>query len=287
MVQFSAETLEQMRLIQRLLATLDPQGPPEALVLPPSPSPQGPIIVFPAAFNPPTIAHLALLRQAQEFARSQTSGDTAQDAEQEPRVYAAVSKQIIDKEGVQRPLLLDRLFLLREVIARHLAGVGIMLFNRGLYVEQAEAVRRCFPAVTRLTFLVGFDKILQIFDARYYRDRDQALRELFQLADLLVAPRGEGGEQEVRSLLARPENRPFASAVRILPFDPAYRAISSTRVRQQPQAHAQDVPPEVWRFIVETHAYDAPPAEGEAADPYGERMRMLAALLRDPGSDAE
>nr|BBH95335.1 hypothetical protein KTA_35340 [Thermogemmatispora argillosa] len=267
MEQLPLELQEQYRTLQPLLEQLDPHEPPTAIVVPPSPEPRGRIIVFPASFNPPTTAHLALLRKAQE----QEGRDVT--------IYAALSKQIVDKEHVERPTLLDRLVLLQQILQHWLPHVGLLLFNRGLYVEQAEAVYRCFPAVSRLTFLVGFDKVVQIFDPRYYSDRDAALHQLFRLAQLLVAPRGAAGEEELRALLARPENRQFAEAVQALPFDPAYRDISSTRVRQNPAAHASDVPPEVLRFIQETHAYEAPATSG-GPDPYEEHLRAVAAALR-------
>ncbi|WP_069803432.1 hypothetical protein [Thermogemmatispora onikobensis] len=267
MGQIAVELQEQYRALQALLEQLDPHEPPTVIVVPPSAEPQGHIIVFPASFNPPTTAHLALLHKAQEHGGADVL------------VYAALSKQIVDKEHVERPTLLDRLVLLQQLLQHELPGVGLLLFNRGLYVEQAEAVHRSFPGVSRLTFLVGFDKIVQIFDARYYRDRDAALHELFRLAHLLVAPRGSNGEEELRALLARPENRQFADAVQALPFDPAYRDISSTRVRQNPAAHAHEVPSEVLRFVRETHAYEAPAAPG-APDPYEEHLRAVAAVLR-------
>src|SRR5437868_7065732 len=74
-------------------------------------------------------------------------------------VYAALSKRTTDKENVERPLLLDRILLLETVLRHHLRDIGIMLFNRGLYVEQAEGIRAAFPEVTKLYFLLGFDKI--------------------------------------------------------------------------------------------------------------------------------
>jgi nicotinic acid mononucleotide adenylyltransferase len=270
MEQIPVELEEQYRSLQAVLQRLDPGEPPTAIAVPPTPEPRGQIIVFPASFNPPTTAHLALLRKAQEQGGPGVS------------VYAALSKQIIDKEHVERPTLLDRLVLLQQLLQHELASVGLLLFNRGLYVEQARAVRRSFPAVSHLTFLVGFDKIVQIFDPRYYSDRDAALRELFGLAHLLVAPRGRDGEKELRALLERPENRPFANAVQTLPFDPAYREISSTRVRQNPTAYAGDVPPEVLRFIQAIHAYEAPTAQG---DPYEEHLRAVAALLKKEAPD--
>src|SRR6266480_6708318 len=97
--KFSSYTIQRFKRIQILLDQLDPQAPSRALVVPDSPTPEGKIIVFPGSFNPPTFAHLALLKQAWQFAR--VHGPMY--------IYAAISTQITDKERVQRPLLLDRI----------------------------------------------------------------------------------------------------------------------------------------------------------------------------------
>ena len=267
----SSYTLQRYRRIQALLDQLDPQAPSQVLILPGSPAPEGKIIVFPGSFNPPTSAHLALLKQAWQFARMHGPMN----------VYAAISTHITDKERVQRPLLLDRITLLETVLRKHVRHTGIMLFNRGLYVEQAEVLHSAFPQVTKMYFLIGFDKIVQIFDPRYYTDRDQELHELFALADFLVAPRAEAGPEELRLLLDRPENRQYAGHVQALPLNAAYRYTSSTNIRLVPSAHEQDMPLEVRRFIQETHVYD-PPLElqdGTKIDQYGERMRAIASAL--------
>ena len=270
------ETIQQYRSIQHLLDQLDPDAAPRVLITPGSPRPQGEIIVFPGSFNPPTIAHLALLEQAEQFAQAQsaTTGDV--------RLYAAVSKRITDKENVDRPLLLDRIVLIERVVRKHLARAGVMLFNRGLYVEQADAVHSTFPDVKRLFFLIGFDKIVQILDPRYYSDRDAALWELFRLAELLVAPRGQDGPDALETLLARPENQPFRAHIHALPFDPAYRGVSSTRIREQNDRYAGDEPPEVRQFIRETRVYEPSErqADGSVIDYYGVYARTIQGLLR-------
>lgn len=270
-LHISAYTLQRYKRIQVLLDQLDPQAPSQVLVLHDSPKPEGKIIVFPGSFNPPTIAHLALLRQAWQFA----------GVHGPMYIYAALSTHITDKERVQRPSLLDRIALLETVLRNHVRHTGIMLFNRGLYVEQAEAVQKTFPEVTKLYFLIGFDKIEQIFDPRYYEDRDQALDELFELADFLVAPRGESGPEELNALLNRPENRQYAGHVHALPLSATYRTISSTNVRQGLLAHEQEVPSEVRRFMQETHVYEPPleQPDGTKIDQYGERMRAIESIL--------
>ena len=272
-IRFSSYTIQRFRRVQALLDRLDPQAKPQALIVPGSPLPEGGIIVFPGSFNPPTSAHLAMLKQARHFAHLHGNME----------VYAALSKHIVDKEAVERPLLLDRIILLDTVLRHHLRHTGIMLFNRGLYVEQAEGVRANFPQVTKLYFLIGFDKIVQILDPHYYEDRDAALHELFALADLLVAPRGAAGPAELTRLLDRPENRQFAPHIHALPLNAAYRDVSSTHIRQNLEAHEQEVPPEVRRFIRETHAYDPPVQlpDGSKIDYYGERIQAIERLLKN------
>jgi nicotinic acid mononucleotide adenylyltransferase len=277
----SQDTIQQLKQIQALLDQLDPEAKPQALIVPGSPQPRGTIIVFPGSFNPPTIAHLALLKQAREFALHQALPET--NRSNTVLVYAAISRHIVDKEHVERPLMLDRIMLLQIILQRHLPGAGIMLFNRGLYVEQAEAVRTSFPEVERLFFLIGFDKIVQILDPRYYDNRDAALNELFKLAELLVAPRGGADADDLTDLLRQAQNQPFAQYIHALPFDPAYRDISSTRIRQQADEYSHDVPKEVQRFIRETHVYEPPvrQADGTEIDYYGERVKALEALLKE------
>jgi len=281
-IHVSMQTLRRLERIQELLEQLDPQAPPQALVVPGSPLPRKEIIVFPGSFNPPTTAHLALLKQARHFARLEASRG------REPmQLYTALSKHIVDKETVERPLLLDRILLLDNLLRSRFPRAGILLFNRGLYVEQAQAVHIAFPQVRRLLFLIGFDKIVQILDPHYYEDRDAALRNLFALAELLVAPRGDEGARSLDELLQRPENQPFARYIHILPFDPAYREISSTQIRQHASLHQHEIPHEVRRFMRETRAY-APPLplpDGKELDFYAERVKLLEKLLKNVSNE--
>lgn len=268
-------TFKRLKRIQHVLDQLQPDAEPQAFVAPGSPMPQRSIIVFAGSFNPPTIAHIALLKQARRYSQK------TQHDRQPIQVYAAISKHIVDKEKVERPLLVDRIALLTEVLHRRVPNAGILLFNRGLYVEQAQAVCASFPRVTRLFFLIGFDKIVQILDPRYYDDRDASLKQLFSMAELLVAPRGNDGEQELNALIHKPENEQFARYIHSLPFDQHYRNISSTEIREGGASVQKDVPREVQEFIRKTHAYAKPIrlSDGSEYDYYGERMKELERLL--------
>jgi nicotinic acid mononucleotide adenylyltransferase len=279
----SPRTLRRYKQVQSLLDRLQPEARAQVLLVPGSARPHGTLVVFPGSFNPPSTAHLALLKQARQFVALHAGAQGGpREAGGHVQLYAAVSKHIVDKESVERPLLLDRIMLLSLLLRRRLPRAGVLLFNRGLYVEQAEAVRMAFPAVRRLYFLLGYDKIVQILDPHYYADRAAALDELFNLARLLVAPRGDGGIEELRKLLGEPQNRPYADFITPLPFAAAYRAISSMRIRQDPAGSWREVPSEVRDFMRRTRAY-APPLhlpDGTTIDFYAERVKELQARLR-------
>jgi nicotinic acid mononucleotide adenylyltransferase len=268
---FSPWTLQRFKRIQVLLDQLQPEAESRAYVVPGAPEPRAGVLVFPGSFNPPTTAHIALLKQAREFAR----------AHEPMTLYAAFSKRTVDKEAVERPLLLDRIVLLDDILRKRLPHAGILLFNRGLYVEEAEALQHSFPRVKRILFLLGFDKIVQILDPHYYKDRDAALSDLFKRAELLVAPRGDAGEEELDELLHQKQNEQFARFIHPLPFNGAYRNVSSTAVRLGARGAASEVPQEVRQFMRETYAY-APPMkkrDGSEVDYYGLHVHYLYHLL--------
>jgi nicotinamide-nucleotide adenylyltransferase len=208
------------------------------------PAPGARLGLLAGSFNPPTIAHQTLA----------TAGLTAGGLD---HAWYALSTRTVDKEVVTGAGLEDRLLLLDLLTAAD-RRLGTLLLNRGLYVDQARLIRAAYPLLGELVFLVGFDKIVQIFDPRYYEDRDAALEQLFALATFLVAPRGEDEAPALTTLLDRPENRRFAGAVRPLDLPPELREVASSRVRVgladggQPN---QTVPPAVTAFVEATGLY--------------------------------
>ena len=229
-------------------AALDPAAPPRATLIEDATghAALGTIGIMAGSFDPLTNAHLALARAAR------TVGGC--DA-----LYLALSRHTVDKETRVRPTDAERALLLRQV-ARREPGLGVLAFNRGLYAEQAVAARVLFPDAQKIRFVVGFDKARQIFDPRYYADRDAALHQLFAHVTLLVAPRMDDGADALAALLERPENRPFRDRVRALPLDPAWADDSATRVRGAAKAGdtatlAALVPPETLAFIAALRPY--------------------------------
>src|SRR3954471_7198342 len=210
--------LERARQVAAALADLDPGASPRARFLWPPPAGLGAHVgVLPGSVDPLTTAHVALAAAALR----QGPLDS---------ISYLLSVHTVDKVDRDVAALPDRaLVLLRHVGRRPRQGVAVA--NCGLYVEEAEALAPLLPAGAALWFVVGYDKIVQVFDPRYYADRTTALDRLFAFAGFLVAPRAHAGPRDLATLLAAPENAPYRDRVRPLPLAPAYRDQSATAVR--------------------------------------------------------
>lgn len=265
--------LSRLFSLRRTLRALKVHAPPQAWPLSPLPIPPPEHLgVLCGSFNPPTLAHVGL-------------ADAAAAAGLDQVVYA-VAKVTVDKEIVTGMALEDRLLLLLACTAGR-AGRGVALVNRGLYVEQARAFRDLFGSRTRLTFIVGMDKLFQILDPDYYVDRDAALDELFSLASLMVANRGGQGRHAFAALLDRPANRAYRHHIHFLPLPESVAHLSSSGVRGAARGSSGadvDVPPKVARFLAETRPYPsaagnhAPSGRTEAGDAYAVRLALLERL---------
>ena len=252
------------------------------------------VAILPGSFNPLHQGHAALAAAA-----------LATNAATE--VWLGLARVTVDKEQIAGTLLEDRLVALRHFVQDQ-PRYGALLFNRGLYVDQALAAHAQWPDLDTLLFLVGYDKIVQIFDPRYYDDRDAALRKLFGLASFLVAPRDDATADDLAALLSRSENRPFAARVRSLPLPSAVAAVSSTALRQdlgttaaspglhplplgegRGEGHSEgasgpgvSLPLAFAGMVAATHAYAPPLPLGTAlVDRYTVRAALLTALFQD------
>ncbi|NIO08260.1 MAG: hypothetical protein GTO40_09745 [Deltaproteobacteria bacterium] len=239
-----------------VLEGLDPAAAPRAILVEPSqdfrPSRVG---IVAGAFNPPTLAHVELAR----FAKQRFQLD---------HVCFSLSRITIEKEQADGLVQEDRM-LLMWLLAGSLGWASLAAVNKGLYFEQARAYRSLFGNNVRIFFVVGMDKVLQIFDPRYYQDRDKALKELFTETQLIVANRGSLGEQELKKLLGQKENQVYEDRVYPLTLPENLKELTSTELRQR-IAHGQSVrdllPDVVDQFVVECRGYQRE---------YGFRLELL------------
>lgn len=118
--------------------------------------------------------------------------------------------------------------------------------SHGLLADQVRAARVAFPHAA-LSVFCGSDKLLQLFDPKWYEDRDQVLGALFGEATVTYAMRA-GDRSAVAAALADPANRRWRARCRKLPSDPSLASVSSREVRRRVRSGAawrDFVPPEV------------------------------------------
>ena len=269
--------LSRLLKLRQTIERLSQEATPTLHLLKPLPANARRVGVLAGSFNPLTRGHEALVIAARRHGL---------DA-----VLLLLPVRAVDKETVTRASTVDRALVARQWALRQ-HDAGVVLVNRGLYVEQAEVLKTAHPNWT-ITFLLGYDKIVQIVDPRYYADREAALEALFGLASCAVAPRQGHGPDALRALLDRAENRRFAAGVAPLEVAADVDALSSTVVREaardgQPYEHL--VPAETAAFLHEAQPYNLPlvSPDGAAIDVYGLRLALIEAAAAghlEPGAD--
>ena len=179
---------------------------------------KGRLGIFPASFNPPTLAHLALIREAKKQGKLD-------------EILVLLDIQAMDKEPVDATFE-DRLAMLKRVFRRD-PKVSIGLSNQGLFLEKLRPLRALYPTSSEVVFIVGFDTILRVMDKKYYRNRKKSLDELFKQSQFLVANRDHYEETAFKMLFRKRENKIYGDKVVFFTLHPKYSSISSSLVRER------------------------------------------------------
>lgn len=262
--------------LRDLVSSLDPEAPPTAFVADKQhQAASSSIAVIPGSFNPLTVAHAAL-------------GSAVKRMGVGSFVYFLLSKVTVGKEQLLGARMEDRLLVLQAYTEAR-GATGTLITNRGLYVDEAAAVREAFPDLRDLNFIIGHDKLIQIFDRRYYLDRDAALRELFSRANLVVANRTLSGPREIdrtpsmSEIMRGRENERYFAQTSTLDWPASLSEVSSTEIRDRCAKRLPIkglAPREVIEFIKATGAYLGPQrlSERDEVDRYAVRNALIDAL---------
>ena len=208
-----------------------------SLVVHPDPASSGPVALLPGSFDPVTRGHLALARRALDHA---------------DLVVLLYSVRTLPKEQDASPPLLSedvRLAAL-EAVSRSNPRLRVGVASHGLLADQVRAAGERFPQV-ELFVAVGSDKVLQMLDPKWYRDRDRTLEELLRRARVLYAERA-GEEGLVEAALSRPASARWRDRFARLEVSPEAAAISSRLVRDRLRRGADPaalVPSEAVPFL--------------------------------------
>ena len=214
--------------------------------------PGGPRLgVFASSFNPPTTAHVELMRRAaREFLLDET--------------LALAGLANADKSQYECPLE-DRLRMLTLTFAgEHRVSIGVS--SHAFFVDMIDALRSAYPRKTDLHFVVGFDTFERVVDRedrytrKYHRrfdDRAGALEYLLARSRLVVAGRRGSGEGDIRAMVER-DLKGLAGRVSYLDVPADITEMSATRVRDRVRAGLAIeglVPPAVELYIKEKRLY--------------------------------
>jgi nicotinate (nicotinamide) nucleotide adenylyltransferase len=182
--------------------------------------------VFSSSFNPPTTAHVELIRRAMEL----FSLD---------EVLALPGTANADKADYECALE-DRIRMLASAFDKH-ERVSIGLASTAYYVDMVDALRRVYSPETRLHFILGFDTFERVLDYqgkytdRYFRkfaDRDEALACLLSESTLIVANRAGAALDDLAALVER-EPRISPGQVLYLDFPAELGERSASEVRKR------------------------------------------------------
>ena len=205
---------------------------------------QGRLGIFPASFNPPTRAHLTLIRKARRLGHLD-------------EILVLLDAQAMDK-SITGTGLEDRVVMLERLFQRD-SNVSIGVSNRGLFVEKLKPLRAVYSSPVAFTFIVGFDTISRVMDKRYYSNRDRTLNKLFRQCEFLVANRGGKEKHALEELIGREENRPYRDKVSFITLPSRYSHVSSSLIRKNLQdgKPVRDwVPSPVLRLIEQKGLYN-------------------------------
>ena len=224
-----------------LIGSLDPSGPPRLAFVRRAPvgitGRPGHLLCLSASFNPLTVAHVRLI---QEAARPAPPDE----------VLLLLAKANVDKGTGGFPLETRLALLGRYVESR--PSFSVAASSHGRFIDKAEAILPHYPMGTRLSFILGFDTLIRLFDAKYYTDRVAALVALFAGCECIVANRAPDPPEAIDAFLARPDVAPHARCIRVIRLPEEIASVSATAVRTRlarGEPLGNLVPPEILPLL--------------------------------------
>ena len=213
---------EELERLRRMMADLHPAGPPRARIVQRAPGNMGAsagcLGVLDASFNPMTLAHHGMVEKARR-----TCGLN--------EVLLMLSRSNVDKKVFGADLGQRLAMLLAYAEGR--SDISVAGCSHARFIDKAEALRALYVHGTRFYFIVGYDTLQRLFDPGYYADMQEDLHPLFETSRIVAANRGCHGLEHMRTLMERPECRPFTDRVDFIHLAERYTRISSTQVRQR------------------------------------------------------
>jgi nicotinate (nicotinamide) nucleotide adenylyltransferase len=212
---------------------------------------KGRLGIIPGSFNPPTRAHLCLVKEAMRL----ISPD---------EILVLLDLQAMDK----RPFgaTWEERAAMLEILFRENSRVSIGLSNRGLFLDKIELLKKCYPSPIEIVFIVGFDTILRVMDEKYYQYRRISLDRLFEKCRFLVAGRENQEEAAFAELVGRKENKRYRKRISFFNLPKRCSSLSSSLARKkidEGKSVARLVPALVLPYIEKKKIYHSGEKRGK------------------------
>ena len=205
------------------------------------------VVVLDSSFNPPTLAHLNLLRKSTALIRF--------DAELLLLATENADKGLLGNDLEARVEMMQLLAREAAEFANDL-GVGLIRFPR--FIDKARILTASTLKGCEIYFLMGSDTLVRFFDNKYYSNMEADMNEFFQTcrARILFSIRAGHSEASLTSFLQKPEVSLYGDYLHRLDLAMSDADISSTRVRQLLQNRSEDVPWDAIRQLVPPLIFD-------------------------------
>lgn len=231
---------EELKRLRRMIADLDPSGPPRARIVRRAPKGMGVSVgrlgVLDASFNPMTLAHDGMIGKARR-----TCGLN--------EVLLLLSRTNVDKRVFGADLGQRLAMLLAYTEAR--SGISVAGCSHARFVDKAQALHTLYARGTRFYFILGYDTLQRLFNPKYYADMQADLSRLFETSRIVATNRGSHDLDEMHTLMERSECRPFTDRVTFIHLAEPYAGMSSTEVRKR-RLHGKPIKDLVPKNVAET-----------------------------------
>ena len=177
--------------------------------------------IFSASFNPLTNAHVKIIEEAEKHYNL-------------AEILLVLAKANVDKD-VSDASLAEHLWMLK-LYAQKRPRFSVAASSHGRFIEKVQALQPLYPTETEIYFIIGYDTLTRVFDAKYYTDVDVELKELFAMSRFLVANRGDNDVEAIKNLLSQEAHKPYADKIDMIKLPPFYANISATDIRERIQA---------------------------------------------------
>ncbi len=230
---------EDRQRLRRVLDSVELSAPPRVELTVPAEEAADPIsslVVLDSSFNPPTRAHLAMLRATME------------------QFGVRRSLLLLAKQNADKPVLganlVQRLQMMERIAAAQPDPMVCGVTAHPLFIDKAVALKTLCADDTRVYMLVGYDTWTRIVDPQYYSASDSAdaradavhaaLRTIFSRVDVVVASREPSSAanlddeltfaQQEAAVLSLP-HEVTGDRLHFLPNEPGVSSDSSSAIR--------------------------------------------------------